>query len=106
MSMIEVIGPILCPTSAPGKIDIETDWAQSPRFAQLIYICRRGLGRTNYVTMIHTMKKLLIPLFSVLIAIFLSSCAHEPTSTTTSTTTRETTVQQPTTTQQTTTTHY
>jgi len=55
--------------------------------------------------MIHTMKKLLIPLFSLLIAVFLSSCAHEPTSTTTSTTTRETTVQQPTT-QQTTTTRY
>jgi len=36
MSMIEVIGPILCPSSAPGKIDIETDRAQSARFAQLI----------------------------------------------------------------------
>src|SRR5438552_17618021 len=36
MSMIEVIGPILCPSSAPGKIDIETDGAQSGRVAQLI----------------------------------------------------------------------
>jgi PBP1b-binding outer membrane lipoprotein LpoB len=56
--------------------------------------------------MIHIMKKLLIPLFSLLIALFLSSCAHEPTSTTTSTTTRETTVQQPTSATQTTTTRY
>jgi hypothetical protein len=66
------------------------------------------LGRTNYVTMIHTMKKLLIPLFSLLIAGFLNSCAHdEPTTQTTTTTTRETRMQQPATaTQQTTTTRY
>jgi PBP1b-binding outer membrane lipoprotein LpoB len=53
------------------------------------------------------MKKLLIPLFSLLIAVFLNSCASEPATQTTTTTTRETTVTQPTaTTQQTTTTHY
>jgi uncharacterized lipoprotein YajG len=69
-----------------------------------IYIYRKGLARTDYETIIHTMKKLLIPLFSLLLVMFLSSCASEPTSTTTSTTTRETTVQQPTATQQTTTT--
>jgi len=56
--------------------------------------------------MIHTMKKLLIPLFSLLIAGFLSSCADEPTTQTTTTTTRETRVQQPTSATQTTTTHY
>ncbi len=52
------------------------------------------------------MKKLLIPLFSLLIAVFLNSCADEPTRQTTTTTTRETTVQQPTTATQTTTTRY
>ncbi|HUE41763.1 MAG TPA: hypothetical protein VMO75_07530 [Chthoniobacterales bacterium] len=52
------------------------------------------------------MKKLLVPLFSLLVAVFISSCASEPASTTTSTTTRETTVTQPTATQSTTTTHY
>jgi hypothetical protein len=57
--------------------------------------------------MIHTMKKLLIPVFSLLIAAFLSSCAHdEPTTQTTTTTTRETRVQEPTSATQTTTTRY
>jgi len=52
------------------------------------------------------MKKLLIPLFSLLFAMFLSSCADEPTTQTTTTATRETTVQQPTSATQTTTTRY
>jgi len=73
---------------------------------EFYHICRSGLGRTDYVTMIHTMKKFLIPLFSLLIAVFLSSCASEPATQTTTTTTRETTVQQPTTATQTTTTRY
>jgi len=87
----------------------------SERFAQrsrYIKIRRKILhlpkrfGAKDYVTMIHTMKKLLIPWFSLLIAVFLSSCASEPASTTTTTTTRETTLQQPTTTTQSTTTRY
>jgi hypothetical protein len=52
------------------------------------------------------MKKLLIPLFSLLFVMFLSACASdEPVGQTTTTTTRETTVQ-PTTATQTTTTRY
>ena len=53
------------------------------------------------------MKKLLIPLFSLLLAVFLNSCAHdEPVTTTTSTTTRETTVAPTSTTTQRTSTRY
>src|SRR5439155_25644277 len=79
--------------------------AATLKSAAKFYICRNSLGRSNYVTMIHTMKKLLIPWFSLLIAVLLSSCASEPASTTTTTTTHETTVQ-PATTTQTTTTRY
>src|ERR1700692_4049495 len=75
VSIIEVMGPILFIRLTSGKIDIEPARGRQRRLAQLIYIYRRGLGRSNYVTMIHTMKKLLIPLFSLLIAAFLGFCA-------------------------------
>jgi hypothetical protein len=73
---------------------------------QFRHICRTRYARTDYVTTIYTMKKMLLPLFSLLIAGFLSSCASEEPVTTTTTTTRQTTVTQPTATQQTTTTRY